>query len=163
MELSLFMTSRMKALSNTSLGLFPFIVLSFACGIFEVNNHATLSSCGFKFIQKACKDVFFSRWLDNIKEKITDDISVIVVGNKSDDQSRRMILHSAGEQLAQDHGFEHFEVSAKTGKNIEDLFFRMAKILLENQAKLAQQKCKEATQDIIKLQKRSKNKKKKKC
>ena len=63
--------------------------------------------------------------------QIVSDVKVVVVANKIDLASQRVIPSSRGVEYAQSIGCNHFEVSAKTGEGIEMLF----KYLTEELAK----------------------------
>ena len=63
--------------------------------------------------------------------QIAGDVKVVVVANKIDLASQRVIPSSRGVEYAQSIGCNHFEVSAKTGEGIDMLF----KFLTEELAK----------------------------
>ena len=54
---------------------------------------------------------------------------LILVGNKCDDFDRRVVSQSQAEDLAQSEGIEHFETSAKTGTNVNDMFQCLAELI----------------------------------
>jgi len=49
-------------------------------------------------------------------------VEVVLVGNKSDLDSKREVPLEEGERLAKKHGFDFYETSACSGDNIETLF-----------------------------------------
>lgn len=55
----------------------------------------------------------------------------VLLGNKVDLEEKRVILDDWGRILSGKMGFQYFETSAKTGKNIESVFSYLAKILLQ--------------------------------
>ena len=55
----------------------------------------------------------------------------VLLGNKVDLEEQRVILGDWGRILSNKMGFQYFETSAKTGKNIESVFLYLAKILLQ--------------------------------
>jgi GTPase SAR1 family protein len=62
-------------------------------------------------------------WIKQINESQPDNISKIVVGNKSDVQdSERQVSKSEGEALAKKYGVEFLESSAKDNYNIGEIF-----------------------------------------
>jgi Ras-related protein Rab-8A len=64
-------------------------------------------------------------WVKQIKMHASDNVTKVLVGNKSDIEDRQ-VSHAEGERLAGELGIKFFETSAKTGTNIEELFYFMA-------------------------------------
>ena len=64
-------------------------------------------------------------WYSEIK-KASPDISLILVGNKIDLESERVVSIIEGEALAQKLTLTYIETSAKTGENINDAFKMLA-------------------------------------
>ena len=50
---------------------------------------------------------------------------IIVVANKADLEANRQVALEEGESYATGLGIDHFSASAKTGKNIDEIFKRM--------------------------------------
>ena len=50
---------------------------------------------------------------------------IIVVANKADLEQNRQVALEEGESYATSLGIDHFSASAKTGKNINEIFKRM--------------------------------------
>jgi GTPase SAR1 family protein len=48
---------------------------------------------------------------------------VVLVGNKIDLEEERVVSLEEGQALAKKHGLPHFETSAKTNHNINEVFF----------------------------------------
>ncbi len=63
-----------------------------------------------------------SDWIEDIRSKIPEDIPIILLANKTDLDTQRVIPPFAGQQLAIDFNLEFFETSAKTGENIQKSF-----------------------------------------
>ena len=64
-----------------------------------------------------------NQWIEEIKENNCDDYILVLVGNKSDLTPTRKIEKEIIEQYCKNNCIEnYFEVSAKTGENIHDLF-----------------------------------------
>ncbi|XP_053564839.1 ras-related protein Rab-37 isoform X2 [Bombina bombina] len=66
-------------------------------------------------------------WLTEIHEFAHKDIVIMLLGNKSDVTSGRVIRTEDGESLAKEYGVPFMETSAKTGKNVELAFLAVAK------------------------------------
>ena len=64
-------------------------------------------------------------WYREIK-KASPDIVLILVGNKIDLESKRVVSRDEGEALAQNLTLTYVETSAKTGENIDDAFKMLA-------------------------------------
>ena len=50
---------------------------------------------------------------------------IIIVANKADLASNRQVALEDGENYAKNLGLDHFSASAKTGKNINEIFKRL--------------------------------------
>lgn len=62
-------------------------------------------------------------WIKQINESQPDNISKIIVGNKSDvPDSERQVAKAEGEALAKRYGVEFLESSAKENYNIAEIF-----------------------------------------
>ncbi|PRP75815.1 hypothetical protein PROFUN_08809 [Planoprotostelium fungivorum] len=57
------------------------------------------------------------------RAKDSDNIPLVLVGNKCDLESERTVGTSEGTELAKTMGCTFFETSAKTGVNVEEIFF----------------------------------------
>ena len=70
------------------------------------------------------------KWINEIKEEIPDKVTIILIGNKIDNERERKITKEQGEQLAKDYNVPFFETSAKTGEGInESVLFLIKKII----------------------------------
>ncbi|XP_070580101.1 ras-related protein Rab-37-like isoform X2 [Ptychodera flava] len=68
-------------------------------------------------------------WLSEINEYANQDVVIMLLGNKADMSSDRVVRREEGEKLAKDHGVAFMETSAKTGMNVELAFMAVAKDL----------------------------------
>ncbi len=51
---------------------------------------------------------------------------MILVGNKSDLEDRRQVSKDEGQELADKYGLQFYETSAKTGDNVDAIFYNSA-------------------------------------
>ena len=72
-----------------------------------------------------------SAWLQDARENGNPEMVVILVGNKSDLEGRRSVSEEEGRRFARDNGLLFFEASAKTSKNVEELFEEGSKAILK--------------------------------
>ncbi|KAJ7427532.1 Ras-related protein Rab-10 [Willisornis vidua] len=70
-------------------------------------------------------------WMEDIHEKAGDEVDVILLGNKCDKESERVVPKQKGEKLAWEYGIPFFETSAKDNVNIEHAFSILTKEILE--------------------------------
>lgn len=73
-----------------------------------------------------------SIWLNDIKEYGPSDTCIILVGNKSDVQDRKLSLFEEGKKLAMNYKMPYIEVSAKTGTNVLAMFENITKKMIDN-------------------------------
>ena len=66
-----------------------------------------------------------NKWITDIDKYSRENVSKILIGNKTDLQAERKVSYDEGQQLAKDQGFHFIEISAKTTDNIEDVFVVM--------------------------------------
>ena len=74
-------------------------------------------------------------WMAQIKEEVSERVSIVLVGNKIDDEDNRKISTEQGESMAKDYEIIFFECSAKTGQNIDEIFNNLVKKVVENFSK----------------------------
>ena len=79
--------------------------------------------------QKSFDDV--STWMENIKLAKGDDFPMILVGNKCDLVSKRIVEYEEGMELSQKYKIQYFEVSNKTGKNIQESSSALIKQIID--------------------------------
>ena len=70
------------------------------------------------------KDSFdaMPNWIKEVKEVLNKEVVFALIGNKMDLESQRKVSYEEGKKLAEKNNFVFQEVSAKTGKNFENLF-----------------------------------------
>jgi len=70
-------------------------------------------------------------WVKELKKMLGDDICLCIAGNKIDLEKDRHVDASEAEEYARSVGARHFHTSAKLNKGIEEMFFDLAKRMLE--------------------------------
>ena len=84
-------------------------------------------------------------WMDNIKKHASSDIFVVLLGNKVDLPERK-IAYEQGKEVADKHGFQYYETSAKTGANVVTAFSSLSE-KITNRREMTPQKQEEAQQE----------------
>ena len=74
-------------------------------------------------------------WIEQIREEVSDNVTIILVGNKIDDLEGRKVKKEEGEKAAKEFGLSFFECSAKTGENIDLIFNELVKRTVEQFSK----------------------------
>ena len=75
-------------------------------------------------------------WVSQIKEEVSDKVTIILVGNKIDNVQNRKVTTEEGEKMAKECGIEFFETSAKSGENIDNTFNHLVKKTVEIYSKI---------------------------
>ena len=57
-------------------------------------------------------------WMNSIYKHADPQIAKVLVGNKVDLDDQRIISHNEAQKIAQEHGMDYFETSAKNNTNI---------------------------------------------
>ncbi|XP_070512677.1 ras-related protein Rab-37 isoform X4 [Cardiocondyla obscurior] len=68
-------------------------------------------------------------WLSEIREHANEDVVIMLLGNKSDCGTERVVKREDGERLAQEYKVPFMETSAKTGLNVDLAFLAVARDL----------------------------------
>ena len=86
------------------------------------------SVCALIVYDISNKDSFnnVSIWVDDCRSQSPKTITLVLVGNKCDLEEQRQVTYEEGEEFAKENGMMFFEVSAKTGSNIENVFVQSA-------------------------------------
>ena len=62
-------------------------------------------------------------WISQIKKEAQENVVIFIVGNKIDvDEEERKVTTEEGQKLAEEYNFPFYETSAKTGKNVNEIF-----------------------------------------
>jgi len=62
------------------------------------------------------------KWLQEVMNVKTSDVVIALIGNKVDLENERKVTFSEGKKFAEENGFIFQEISAKDGKNFDNLF-----------------------------------------
>jgi GTPase SAR1 family protein len=75
-----------------------------------------------------CSETFshLTSWLEDARSHSHANMTILLVGNKSDLEHKRAVTKEEGEQFARAHGLIFLETSAKTAVNVEEAFVRTA-------------------------------------
>ena len=71
-------------------------------------------------------------WYNEIKENGDKDVTIILVGNKSDLENERQVTYDEGKNFADMNGMLFLETSAKECKNVYEVFKLSANKILDN-------------------------------
>ena len=77
-------------------------------------------------------------WMSEIEKYTQDNITRILVGNKTDLESRRAVSFEEGQEMANHYGVRFLETSAKECKNVETAFTTMTREIKNNVAQTQQ-------------------------
>jgi len=79
------------------------------------------------------RDTFESlaTWLEDARQHANPNITIMLIGNKSDLESRRVVSREEGQRFAQENGLVFLETSAKTAMNVEEAFNDTARDILK--------------------------------
>lgn len=70
-----------------------------------------------------------TKWLSEVKEFCHENITILVVGNKSDMQNNRQVSTAEAAEFAESVGIDFIETSAQSGQNV-DIAFRRPVLLI---------------------------------
>ena len=73
-----------------------------------------------------------TNWLEQIQENASEHAQSILLGNKCDLEGKRIIKKEEGMELAKIHNINFYETSAEKGKNIDQAFNDLVKVILES-------------------------------
>ena len=72
-----------------------------------------------------------NNWVNDVKKYSNDDTDIFIYGNKMDQEDKRQVLISEKDDFENHSHYNVFEVSAKTGGNIDQSFKQIIETLIE--------------------------------
>ena len=75
------------------------------------------------------------KWVDDVDKMANPNVCKLLVGNKVDLQSKRMVSFEEGQQFAANMGIPFIETSAKTALNVQKMFKMMCSAIAERQGR----------------------------
>jgi len=78
-------------------------------------------------------------WVKELQRQANPNIVIALAGNKADLASKRTVMQEDAMAYAEDNGLLFMETSAKTAKNVNEIFLAIAKKLPKNEAPKGQQ------------------------
>ncbi len=72
------------------------------------------------------------RWLEEARVNGNKNMTIMLIGNKSDLENRRAVSYEEGKEFADKHGLIFLETSAKSASNVEAAFIKTADLIYEN-------------------------------
>jgi len=73
-----------------------------------------------------------TRWLEEARQNGNPNMTIMLIGNKSDLEHRRAVSTAEGQKFAEDNGLIFMETSAKTSANVEEAFIKTAHAIYSN-------------------------------
>jgi len=76
--------------------------------------------------------VQLEKWLTEARENASEEMVIMLIGNKVDLEHKRCVTKEEGQQFAKDNGLIFLETSAKTAQNVEEAFVQTAEKIHQN-------------------------------
>ncbi|XP_003796478.1 EF-hand calcium-binding domain-containing protein 4B isoform X2 [Otolemur garnettii] len=73
------------------------------------------------------------QWLSSVEEAVGDQVPVLLLGNKLDNEKEREVPRGLGEQLAKENNLIFYECSAYSGHNTKESLLHLARFLKEQE------------------------------
>ncbi|KAG7692893.1 hypothetical protein KL930_004240 [Ogataea haglerorum] len=89
---------------------------------------------GIIIVYDVCDENSFDsvkKWYQTVNQHAKDEAQLFLVGNKCDDTESRQVSEKQGEQLAEELNVPFMEASAKSGLNVNEMFYKLASLILE--------------------------------
>lgn len=81
------------------------------------------SECCLTMVDFPRRETFnhLAGWLEDARQHANPNMTIMLVGNKSDLSHRRAVSKEEGEQFAKENGLLFLEASARTSQNVEEV------------------------------------------
>jgi GTPase SAR1 family protein len=76
------------------------------------------------------------KWFEDIRNYSSEDVKILLVGNKTDLDDSRKVSYLEAFNKAKDHDTNYIEVSAKTGNNVGSVFEELTKIMVHQEEEM---------------------------
>lgn len=100
---------------------------------------------GIILIYDVTSEVSFANiknWIQQIKENATDNVKIVLVGNKIDVEESRKISKQEGEKIAKENDIQFFETSAKMNIGVKETFDYVTNLIYKSGNKDTESKLK---------------------
>lgn len=71
------------------------------------------------------------KWMEDARNEANQNVTFLLIGNKSDLEDRREVETEEGRYLAQKFGMNFLETSAKSNINVREAFSKMSVQIME--------------------------------
>ena len=72
-----------------------------------------------------------NKWISDVKKFANDDTEIFIYGNKMDQEDKRQVMIGEKDEFENNSHYNIYEVSAKSGNNIEESFSKIVESLIE--------------------------------
>ena len=74
-----------------------------------------------------------TNWIMQIKENASENVKIVLFGNKSDLEDQRIINEEEGKKFAKDNNINFYETSAENGANVEKAIIDLVKEVINDE------------------------------
>ena len=86
--------------------------------LFDLTNHLTFENLPI--------------WIKEVKDALKYEVPLLIVGNKCDLVSQRVVSKHEIDQFIHDYNLHYTEISAKTGEGVEESFQILTRLMIED-------------------------------
>lgn len=77
------------------------------------------------------------KWVKELHKMAGENINIVLCGNKADLEKSRVVPVQEAQSYADSVGAKHFSVSAKTGRNLHEMFLSLTQDMVRAQSRLS--------------------------